>query len=84
MKYESLKFEQVVSFKVIKIFGGKKGSENLYNGVTIETYRIRQTFFAPLFSSLSESNICLRKYKMCVIMKQQFLLYFSVQIDRHT
>ena len=26
---------------MIKIFGGRKGSENLYNEVAIETYRIR-------------------------------------------
>lgn len=84
MKYKSLKFEQVIGFKAIKIFGGRKSSENLYNGLTIETYRIRQTFFTPLFSSLSESNICLREYKMCVIIKQQFLLYFSLQIDWRT
>lgn len=55
---------------MIKIFGGRKGSENLYNEVTIETYRIRQTFFAPLLSSLSELNICLRGYKRYVIIKQ--------------
>lgn len=69
MKYESLKFGQVISFKVIKIFGGRKGSENWYNEVTVETYRIRQTFFAPLFSSLPELNICLGEYKRCVIIK---------------